>query len=359
MPCAEESAPMLIQTPLRLFASITFCVFQPRMTKVMNQSTSSTTRDLLTEPRIVFLIATFCCLLWGSSYPAIKNGYALFQIGQGDIPAKLVFAGYRFLIAGLLLLVLAAILRKPVFGISIHRLGQLSMLGLTQTSIQYVFFYIGLAYTTGVRGSILNSTTTFFSVLLAHLIYHNDRLSARKALGCLAGFAGVTVVNFGTGLLDFHFTLLGEGFIVIAAFVLSAASIYGKRLSQRMDVMVMTGYQLAIGGAVLLAGGYAGGGSLEGFTLLSSALLTYLALLSAAAFALWSLLLKHNPVGKVSIFNFLVPVFGTALSAYFLNESILEWKNLLALVLVCAGIWLVTREPAPAGFAAGAAVPCK
>ncbi|WP_262413568.1 hypothetical protein [Paraburkholderia sp. UCT2] len=57
-----------------------------------------------------------------------------------------------------------------------------------------------------------------------------------------------------------------------------------------MDVMVMTGYQLGFGGAALLAAGYATGGSLHAFTLGSMALLAYLALLSAVAFTLWSLL---------------------------------------------------------------------
>ncbi|MEC4718020.1 DMT family transporter [Noviherbaspirillum sp. CPCC 100848] len=300
-------------------------------------------QQFFSRPRIVVLLATVCCLLWGSSYPAIKNGYALFDIAQGDIPGKLVFAGYRFVLAGMLLLAIAVISGKPAFGLNGRTMARLSLLGLTQTAIQYVFFYIGLAYTTGVRGSILNATTTFFSVLLAHFIFHNDKITPRKAIGCIAGFAGVLVVNFGQGLLDFEFTLLGEGFIVIAAFVLSAASIYGKRLSQGMDVMVMTGWQLGIGGVFLLLAGYAAGGTLSGFTPMSTALLAYLAVLSSAAFCIWSLLLKYNPVGTVSVFNFLVPIFGSALSALFLDESILEWKNLLALLLVCSGIWLVTR----------------
>jgi drug/metabolite transporter (DMT)-like permease len=299
--------------------------------------------QFFSRPKVVVLLATLCCLLWGSSYPAIKNGYALFHIAQGDIPGKLVFAGYRFVMAGMVLLAIAAASGKAVFGMSSRTMARLSLLGLTQTAIQYVFFYIGLAYTTGVRGSILNATTTFFSVLLAHFIFHNDRITPRKALGCIVGFAGVLVVNFGQGLLDFEFTLLGEGFIVIAAFVLSAASIYGKRLSQGMDVMVMTGWQLGIGGVFLLIAGYAAGGTLSGFTVVSTSLLAYLAVLSSAAFCIWSLLLKYNPVGTVSVFNFLVPVFGSALSALFLDESILEWKNLLALLLVCSGIWLVTR----------------
>ena len=46
----------------------------------------------------------------------------------------------------------------------------------------------------------------------------------------------------------------------------------------------------------------------------------------------------------ITVFNFLVPIFGAFLSAIFLGENIMELKNLGALVLVCAGIWLVTRE---------------
>lgn len=298
--------------------------------------------------KVVFLLASLCCLLWGSSYPAIKNGYALFSIAIDDIPSKMVFAGYRFVFAGLVLLLVALFTRRELFNLNWLQLRQIVTLGLTQTSTQYVFFYIGLAYTTGVKSSIMNATSTFFSVLLAHFIYHNDRLSVNKVVGCLIGFAGVMVVNFNKDLLDFHFTLLGEGFVVIAAFVLSAGTIYGKKISQKMDSIVLTGYQLAIGGAVLVLAGYATGGSLSGFTLKSTALLFYLVLLSSAAFGLWTILLKYNRVGMVTIFNFLVPIFGAILSAIFLGESILEWKNVVALALVCSGIWLVTRESSAA-----------
>lgn len=299
------------------------------------------------DRKVVVAVALLCCLLWGSSYPAIKSGYAWFGIAADDVPTKLVFAGWRFLWAGLVLLALALVTRKRIWGLGKGTARQLVVLGLAQTTLQYVFFYIGLAYTTGVKGSIMNATGTFFSVLLAHWIYHNDRLSHAKLWGCLVGFAGVMVVNLGRGSFDLDFTLLGEGFVVIAAFVLAAASIYGKQVSQRMDSVVMTGWQLAIGGAALLAIGWAFGGSLRGFTVASTTLLIYLALLSSAAFSLWSLLLKHNRVSQITVFNFTVPIFGAVLSAIFLGEVLLEWKNLLALVLVCCGIWLVTRD-APA-----------
>lgn len=300
-----------------------------------------------TRRHIVFLFATLCCLLWGSAYPAIKNGYALLSIAPTDVAAQMLFAGYRFVLAGVILLAVTAVSGTSLGGLAPRQWGQITVLGLTQTALQYVFFYIGLSYATGVKASIMNATGTFFSVMLAHFLYHNDRLSQGKVIGCAVGFTGVVVVNFTGNMLNLDFTLLGEGFVVIAAFILAGASIYGKRISQSMDAMLMTGYQLTIGGGALVLIGWIGGGELSGFTWASGLLLVYLALLSSVAFTLWSALLKYNPVGMVTIFNFLVPVFGALLSAMFLNESILEWKNLLALVLVSLGIWLVTRPQHP------------
>ena len=297
-----------------------------------------------TRKSTVFIVATLCCMLWGSAYPAIKNGYAMFGIAPTDIPSKMVFAGYRFLFAGFVLQIFAAATGRAVFRLSAANWRDATLLGLMQTSVQYVFFYVGLAYTTGVKGSIMNATSTFFSVLLAHFIYHNDRLSPARIVGCLIGFFGVMVVNFNKDLLDFHFTLMGEGFVVISAFMLSVGGIFGKRISQKMDSVVLTGHQLAIGGLALVVAGYACGGTLGMPSFSAAALMAYMVALSAVAFALWTVLLKHNRVGLVAVFNFLIPVFGALLSAIFLDESIMEWKNALALGFVCSGIWLVTRE---------------
>lgn len=306
---------------------------------------SSSRADLYQDRRFVVGMAVLCCFLWGSAFPAIKAGYALLHVAKTDTAAQMLFAGWRFLAAGLILLVLAALGRKSLVPPR-DQIAKVVGLGVFQTTLQYVFFYVGLAHATGVKSSIMNATGAFFGVILAHFLYANDRLNRRKAIGCLLGFAGVVVVNLGGKGLDFDFSLLGEGFVVIAAFVLAAASIWGKTISQKMDPMVMTGWQLGIGGLGLLAIGYVGGGALHGFDIRSLGLLAYMAGLSAAAFALWSLLLKHNPVGMLAVFNFLIPVFGVVLSALFLHEPVLAWKNAAALVLVCGGIWLVTRKAA-------------
>lgn len=305
--------------------------------------------DFFTRKHVVYLTAAFCCLLWGSAYPAIKMGYALFEIHANDIPSQILFAGYRFTLAGLVLLIVAWLSGKPIARLNRHQFGQITLLGLTQTTIQYIFFYLGLAYVSGANGSIINATGTFFSVIMAHFIYKNDRISMNKLLGCLFGFAGVLVVNFSNGLMDFHFTLKGEGMVMLAAFVLSATSIYGKRISQTIEPGIMSGYQLAIGGIVLTLGGYLFGGKLTGFGWPSTLLLAYLVVLSSMAFSLWSILLKYNRVGMVVPFNFLIPVSGTALSAILLHENIFQWKYGIALILVCTGIslvnWVKKTEP--------------
>ena len=297
-----------------------------------------------TNKKLVASIATLCCLLWGSAYPSIKSGYLLFNISAIDISSKIVFAGYRFTMAGLLVLILAKIFGQKLFAFSKKDFLNLVILGIIQTTLQYIFFYIGLANTTGVKGSIMNSMGTFFSVFLAHYIYKNDKLSIEKIAGCIVGFIGVMIVNFSSDLLNFSFNFKGEGFVIIASFMFSVAAIYGKKLTQSLDVMIVTGYSLFIGGVLLTLIGISFGGSVNNFTLSSSLLLGYMVLLSSVAFTLWSLLLKYNKVGSVSVFIFLTPIFGVILSAIFLGETILELKNVFALVLVCLGIWMVNKE---------------
>ena len=129
--------------------------------------------------------------------------------------------------------------------------------------------------------------------------------------------------------------------MLMAALSFALGSVYSKIILKDMDALVLTGYQLFLGGALLLLVGLLQGGRLSHFSLEGILLFAYLVFISATAFGLWTLLLKHNEVTKVSIFNCLTPVFGTLLSGIFLSEDIFKLKNLMALLLVVAGIYLV------------------
>jgi len=218
---------------------------------------------------------------------------------------------------------------------------QILMLGLLQTTIHYAFFYIGVSYTTGAKSSILNSSSVFFSALLAHWVYTNDHISLRKGLGILLGFISVVMVNFEPNL-GITFSLKGEGFVVIAAFLTSASALYSKRVSRKIDPVLLTSMQLFLGGLILLALALSQGASFPTSSLGGYVLLLYMASLSAVAFSIWTTLLKHNKVSSITVFNFLIPVVGTFLSALLLGESIFRLQYLLALPLVVAGIVLVT-----------------
>ena len=108
--------------------------------------------------------------------------------------------------------------------------------------------------------------------------------------------------------------------------------------------MAVTGYNLLIGGAVLVAAGLIGGGGFKAVTARGIAVLAYLAFLSAAAFTIWTMLLQYNPLGKIAVFNFIIPISGTLLSAAFLGENIIEPRYFVSLALVCAGIIIVNGK---------------
>jgi len=296
-----------------------------------------------TNRKFVIIIAVLCCFLWGSAFPAVKIGYKLFNISNGDIPSELLFAGYRFALAGIIVLIASVLTGNNIFKLSMKNTADLFLLGITQTTLQYIFFYIGLANTTGVKGSVMNSTGAFFSVILAHFIYADDKLNLNKVIGCILGFIGVIIINFNADLLNFSFNIIGDAFIVIAAFIFSLSSIYSKKLTKNLDVTLVTGYNLFIGGVILILIGIISGGRVLNFNISSSFLLIYMAIISSAAFSLWTLLLKYNKVSTVSIYNFLIPVFGAILSSIFLAENIFEFKNIFALLLVCLGIWNVNK----------------
>lgn len=292
----------------------------------------------------ILILAIICTILWGSAFPGVKIGYELFDIETTDLMSKILFAGYRFFLAGIMTILISSLISKKFLLPKKEEIKAISVLGLVQTTIQYIFFYVALANTTGVKGSIINSMGTFIAVILAHFIYQNDKLNMHKSIGCVIGFIGVFIVNYSANGFSGSFTFSGDGLMILAATSFAVGSIISKKYARTINSMVLTGYQLLIGGAILIVVAKLSGISLKFSSSASVLLLTYLAALSAVAFTIWTILLKYNSVGKITVYNFLVPVFGSFLSAIFLGESILEFKYLVSLILVCMGIYIVNKE---------------
>lgn len=293
--------------------------------------------NVLTKPSVRCMLALLSCALWGAAFPSIKIGYEWLEID--DVGSQILFAGYRFFLAGMITFVVACIVEKRLIKIERKSIPHVMGIGLLQTTIQYVCFYIGMSYITGSKGAIINSASTFAAIILAHFIIKGERLTLQKGLGCIIGFAGVIIVNLGG--LGGEVTFLGEGMVLLCAIAYGVSSTLLKLMSHRGTAMAITAYQLLFGGALLIIIGVAAGGWITGFDFKSVLLLIFMAIISSVGFSIWTALLKHNPVGKVAIFGFSIPVFGVILSAIFLGEAIFTVKSLGALLFVSVGIIIV------------------
>lgn len=292
----------------------------------------------------VMVLATLCTFLWGSAFPALKLGFTELQITPGDTSAQIVFAGIRFLLAGLLILGFLLIKSPERLKVQKSKIPILILLGVCQTAIQYFFFYVGLSKVSGMQGAILNSSGIFLAIILAHFFYQNDKLNWRKSLGIFVGFTGIIVANWGQEL-QFQFQLTGEGFMILAGLTMAITTIITKELALGIHPVTLTGWQLTIGAVVLLFVGVPqlGEGAIV-FTGIGWGIILYTALLSAVAFSLWTSILKYNKAGEISIYKFLTPLFGATLSALMLPGEQFNLFIAAALVLVASGIVVVNRK---------------
>ena len=293
-----------------------------------------------TRQSIILLIAVIANFLWGSAFPAIKIGYELFRITDGSAADKIVFAGVRFVFAGLLVTLYNCAVNRRFVLPQKKDIRGIALLALVQTWLEYIFFYISLTNLSGVKGSIINSMGNFFAVILAALFLKNDKMTVSKVIGCVLGFAGIVICNLGSGI-DTGFALTGEGFMLLAAFCFASGGVITKVFAQGTEPAVLTGYQLMCGGVLLILTGAVFGGKIAVYGMGCVLSMAYLALLSAVAFTIWAKLLKHNPVGKISLFGFLNPIFGVILSGILLGEDFLNIRLVAALACVCAGIYIV------------------
>ena len=300
-------------------------------------------QNILTKTGIVALLACVCCILWGSAIPVIKTGYPLLHGDSSDIASQIVFAGARFTLAGLLVLIFVSIREKKVMIPDKEILKYAVPVCLAQTVGQYFFFYIGVANTSGVKGGIITGLGNFIAILLSCLVFRNERMTRRKIAGCVLGFAGVVVINLLGNSLDMGFKLIGEGFVLIAQLSYGISTVLINLFSRKVSPVVLSGTQFAMGGIVLTLIGLGMGGHLENVTTGGVVIIFYLAMVSAVAYTLWSVLLAWNDVSKVAIFGFVNPLCGVILSALILGEvkQAFNVGSLAALILVCAGIYIV------------------
>lgn len=300
---------------------------------------------IIKDSRYKSVLAVFCALGWSLAYPLIKIGYQEFQIGSGDLGGKILFAGIRFFFAGIMVLGLCCIRKIKLDVQKKHDLWWLLALAIVNTTLHYMFAYIGLGYNTSARSTILDSMGGFFLIILSTIVFSDDRMSLSKMMGCVLGLTGIIAINVQPGVDFFEdVSLQGDGMILLNACCAAIGGIITRVVSKKMNIIQATGQSMMLGGGLLLIiGCLVGSQSIWHISVKGVIVLFALILISAVCFAIYNELLAHYPISNIAIYNALIPVLGVIFAALLLHEK-LRWQYFLAVVMVACGICLVNKS---------------
>lgn len=291
------------------------------------------------------VLALICSVLWALAYPLIKLGYRELNIATDDLGSKVLFAGIRFLFAGALVLLITGAVNHTEKKISKSAWGWLLLFAIVNTSLHYLFSYIGLGYIPSARGTIIDSMGSFLLIILSCIVFSDDRMGWNKVLGCVLGFSGIVIMNVEPGkfMLE-NISFLGDGMILLNAVFAAFGGVVGRIVSRKMDMTLATGISMAIGGGILCVVGLCiGVGQSWHISVVGITIIVALTLISAISFSIYNSLIANHPISTVAIYNAFIPVFGVGFSSLILGERFMI-KYLAAGVLVALGIVAVNRK---------------
>ena len=290
----------------------------------------------LSKKRNVALVAIAYTFMWGCAFPIVKLCMDAFNVGAGDNMSKCLVAGVRFILSGIVTLLIHGFSHpgdKSPLG---PQLKYIAAYGIFGTAIQYALTYIGLSTVDGSKGAVFDQLCVFIVILFSGLLFKNDKLTVTKLIGCAAGILGIVFIN--TDGLSFTFSFMGEGMMIGAALCQTAAYFTAKAAADKVAATKLVGGAQLLGGILLTVFSLCMGGRITTINLTAVITLLLLVGISSAAYVLSLMPLKYFPASEISVFNLLITVFGVVMSAVILGEDIWKINYLISLLLVSVGI---------------------
>lgn len=273
-------------------------------------------------------IAAMLC--WGAAY--VPSGLLV------DTWPPLAAAGARLTLGGLALLGVLAALGRPVRpGVGPLPVGWLA---LTQTVLFYGATFWGIAHAGAGLSAVLANTDPLFVAVLAGL-FLGERLGGAQWSGLALGLAGAACVVWEGPLWPPE--LSPDALVVVGgALAWSVGTVVASRsVRGRADPLPLAGWQMALGGLVLVAVSALAREDAPAVGPREAGLVVALALVgSAAPLALFYMALARAPASEVSAWFFLIPVIGVLSAWPFLGETP-TLRLVIGLAGVSAGLWLV------------------
>ncbi|MCC7462673.1 MAG: EamA family transporter [Gammaproteobacteria bacterium] len=286
------------------------------------------------RPRARLLAAfAFVYLFWGSSYLASR-------IGVLRLP-PLLFAGARFIIAGLIMLLIGALLGVRLRPAG-HEWRDLAVLSLLAFVISNGLSIWALQWLPSNQASLLTVSAPRWIVLLGALGSRGQRPGRRDLAGLLLGFLGTALVIRPTGAAGLDSDLLPAGAVLLACLAWAVATIYLRNVGPRIAVQALIGWQMLLGGGGLaLLGAARGEAALWQFswagTLALAYLIVFASCLAHTAYAWLALRTSPTSLGTYAYVN---PLIATVLGWWILDERLTPLQ-LTGMPIVLGGVLLI------------------
>jgi drug/metabolite transporter (DMT)-like permease len=286
---------------------------------------------------IAFLSLT---LIWGASFLWIKIAV------QEVNPFSLVVFRITLGIFGLLIFFP---IKKPKIPRHTRTWVDLAILGIFSSAVPWMLISWAEQAIDSALAGVLNGTVPLFTIIIAHLVIHDDRMTPGRVAGLLAGFAGVVVLTqrdgaglFTTGL---NRNLLGQGAMLLASLSYAISGVHARRHLRSVGALVQAFYSMVFSLVFLVIAGVLFGQPLEIPKETDTwVALCWLGVLGAgvASFIFYYLLHAIGPT-RASLVTYTIPVVGVTLGVLVLSER-LDWALAVGTLLIVSGVWIVNRK---------------
>lgn len=274
--------------------------------------------------------------IWGASYLFIKLG--------GEHVTPLTLVAMRTTIAGVVLFLAMAARREKLPQLNAPIWRWLAVMGVLNSVIPYSLITWGEVYVSSGLAAILVGAMPIFTVLLAHWMTHDEKMTPRKILGVAVGFFGVVILFLPDFLNAAEANLMGGLAIIAAAVSYALAAIYARRHFKGQSHVTVTFGQMVMASSILIPASLLleHPWTLTPTPLALGAIATLAILGTAIAYLMYYWLIANVGATRTSLVTYISPVIAVFLGVVFLQEY-LQWTTIAGLVLIIAGVGLVTN----------------
>jgi drug/metabolite transporter (DMT)-like permease len=274
--------------------------------------------------------------IWSSSFMWIK--IAVQEVGPITLVAFRVLFGLLFGMA------VIAIQRVP-WPRTFNAWFPLLLLGLTNVAIPFFLISWGELSIDSAVASILDATVPLFTILIAHFLLQDDKMTFSKVLGLVIGFAGILVL-MSKDIGASSGSLLGQAAVVVASMFYAGSAVYVRKVTVGTPGIVRSAGPLVSATAIMWLGTFL----FESPVKMPQLGITWVALLflgvigSGLAFVLAFYLIHEIGPTRTTMVTYLFPLGGVTLGVIFLREQ-LTWQLIVGAALIIASLAIANWDP--------------